>query len=379
MPRPRSRGIGGYLAGGLVLAVLCGLAAGGGLILLSLAQSSTTLGAPSPTLDPIQRTGLSIYLTIRAAGLDSPAGNPSTHLDFDVTQGESASSVVERLQAAGLVSDGELLRSYLRYRGMDTGIQAGSYQLDGGMSLRELAQTLQSGRAASNSVTIPEGWRMEQIAALVSSRAGFTAEQFLAAARVPPSGVSFADQLPSLPSLEGFLFPDTYDLAPSTTATDLVNQMLANFDKRVDAATRSGFASHGLSLYQAVTLASMVEREAVVADERPLIASVFLNRLALGMRLESDPTVQYALGLQADGIWWKAPLTAEDLASNSPYNTYIQLGLPPGPIANPGLASMQAVASPADTAYFYFRALCDGSHRHAFATTYEQHVGNACP
>lgn len=368
-----------YLITLLALAVVCGLAAGGGLIILSLPQSASTLGVPSATLDPIQRTALSAFLSIRSNSLDAPAGNPAVRLTFQVAAGESAASVIERMQAAGLVSDSLLFRSYLRYRGLDTGIQAGEYQLAGTMSIRQLAQVLQSAHAASGRVTIPEGLRLEQIAALVSAQAGFSTADFLAAAHVRPTGFSFAGELPEPPSVEGFLFPDTYDIAAKTTAAEMVDMMLADFDKRVDSAIRDGFARHGLSLYQAVTLASIVEREAVVAEERPTIASVFLNRLAQGMNLESDPTVQYALGRQPDGNWWKAPLSAEDLGLPSAYNTYANAGLPPGPIANPGLASLRAVAFPADTPYLFFRALCDGSHRHAFATTYEQHLNNACP
>jgi UPF0755 protein len=131
-------------------------------------------------------------------------------------------------------------------------------------------------------------------------------------------------------------------------------------------------------LVEAVTLASIVEREAVVPEERPLIAAVFLNRLRIGMKLEADPTVQYALGRQPNGNWWKRSLTHSDLETPSTYNTYAQDGLPPGPIANPGLASLQAVAFPEKTSFLYFRARCDGSGRHAFAETYEQHLENSC-
>lgn len=368
-----------YLVTLLGLAVVCGLAAGAGLIVLTLPQSALALGEASPGLDPIQRTVLSVFLSIRSRALDAPAGDPTARLTFEVAQGESAASVIERLQSAKIVSDGILFRSYLRYRGLDTGVQAGVYQLDGTMSMRKLAQVLQSAHAAAGRVTIPEGLRKEQIAALVSAQASFSSEEFLAAVHVRPAGFSFAGELPDPASVEGFLFPDTYDIAAKTTAAEMVESMLANFEKRVDPATRDGFASHGLSLYRAVTLASIVEREAVVADERPMIASVFLNRLAQGMKLESDPTVQYALGRQVDGNWWKAPLSAEDLTLASAFNTYANPGLPPGPIANPGLASLDAVAFPADTPYLYFRALCDGSHRHAFAATYEQHLNNACP
>ncbi len=378
MPKQRNA-VWRYLITLLALAVVCGLATGGGLIVLSLPQSASTLGEPSAALDPIQRTVLSLYLSLRSGSLDAPAGDPAARLTFEVAAGESAASAIERMQAAGLVSDGVLFRSYLRYRGLDTGIQPGEYQLDGTMSIRQLAQVLQSAHAAAGRVMIPEGLRMEQIAALVTAQASFSTAEFLAAAHVRPAGHSFAGELPEPPSVEGFLFPDTYDIAAKTTAAEMVDTMLADFDKRVDPEIRDSFARRGLSLYQAVTLASIVEREAVVAEERPTIASVFLNRLAQGMKLESDPTVQYALGRQLDGNWWKAPLSAEDLSLASAFNTYANPGLPPGPIANPGLASLRAVAFPADTPYLYFRALCDGSHRHAFAATYEQHLSNACP
>ncbi len=154
--------------------------------------------------------------------------------------------------------------------------------------------------------------------------------------------------------------------------------MLDNFEIKVTPELRAGFERQGLSLYAAVTLASIVEREAVVPEEQPLIASVFINRLRMGMKLEADPTVQYVLGLQGEG-WWKAPLSLADLEIDTPFNTYRYPGLPPTPIANPGLAAIRAVAFPAESTYLYFRAMCDGSGRHAFAETFEQHLLNACP
>ena len=155
--------------------------------------------------------------------------------------------------------------------------------------------------------------------------------------------------------------------------------MLEGFARRVDAETRQAFDQRGLSLLSAVTLASIVEREAALAEERPLIASVFLNRLAMGMKLQADPTVQHAMGLQPDGSWWKSPLTATDLGTDSPYNTYVYAGLPPAPIANPGLASLRAVAFPAATPYYYFRTACDSTGAHLFAETFEEHLHNGCP
>ncbi len=154
--------------------------------------------------------------------------------------------------------------------------------------------------------------------------------------------------------------------------------MVDEFNEQV-IPLESAFERQGLDLREAVILASIVEKEAVLAEEQPMIASVFLNRLELGMRLESDPTVQYAIGYTTDQqTWWKNPLTGVDLQFDSPYNTYLYAGLPPGPIGNPGLSALRAVAFPAQTGYLYFRAACDGSGRHSFAQTFEEHLANGC-
>ncbi|MEW6568932.1 MAG: endolytic transglycosylase MltG [Chloroflexota bacterium] len=365
----------------LMLAVLCGLLLGAVFILFSLpAEVEARFGPPSPSLSPVQQMLLGAYLLARAAALDQPAGSTPGLVEIEVAEGETAGEVIARLRASGIINDAFLLRAYLRYRGLDVGIEAGRYRLSGEMTVRGLAEALQTARPLEIQLTVVEGWRLEQIAAAMPSSGLETSSQdFLAAARSRPDGYSFTPFLPDPPSLEGFLFPDTYHLRPEASAGDLVRAMLDNFERRVGDDFRQRFDQHGLTLYQAVILASIVEREAAVAEERPLIASVFLNRLAVGMHLDADPTVQYALGLQPDGIWWKSPLSSIDLEIDSPYNTYRYPGLPPTPIANPGLASLQAVAFPAESPYYYFRALCDSSGRHAFAVTFEEHLQNACP
>jgi UPF0755 protein len=186
--------------------------------------------------------------------------------------------------------------------------------------------------------------------------------------------------VPAGVSLEGFLFPDTYQLRPDATASDLVGRMLITFDERVTPEMRQQAAAQGFTLYEVLTLASIVEREAAVIEERPQIASVYLNRLSIDMMLQADPTVQYAQGYDpTTGEWWNRGLTQADYTSvDSPYNTYLYAGLPPGPIANPSLSSIQAVLNPADTPYIFFRAACDGSGRHNFAITFEEHLANAC-
>jgi UPF0755 protein len=379
MPTDR-RSPGCTCIGLLAVSVACGLLAGAALIGLTLTDSASALGPPDPSLDPIQRGLLSTYLILRREALDLPAGDARPPIDLEILPGESASAILQRLQEQGIVSEALLLRAYLRYLGADRTIQAGHYALSGGMTPRELAQALQHASAPAIVFTVPEGWRSEQIAeALAAAQAPFSPQQFLEASQAGSLPPALTAELPDPARLEGFLFPDTYHLTQESQPADLVRSMLETFDRRVGAEMRNAYAGQGLSLYQAVTLASIVEREAIVTDERPLIASVFLNRLELAIKLDADPTVQYALGLQPDGAWWKTALSLEDLQFDSPYNTYVYAGLPPGPIANPGLASLRAVAFPQPSPYLYFRAACDGSGRHTFAETFDQHLLNACP
>jgi UPF0755 protein len=304
---------------------------------------------------------------------------------FSVQPGESAGVVAGRLADLGVVSDAELLRLYMRYHALDSQIEAGDFSLHAGMTIPEIAQALGDASAREASVTIPEGWRLEQVADYLENRTDlpFGRAEFLAltlqAGRVP-GNYTFLGDLPPGASFEGFLFPDTYRLSKQATAEELVSKMLVNFELKITPDLRAAIAQRGLTLYQAVSLASIVEREAVVADEQPAIAGVFLNRQAIGMKLDADPTVQYALGYSAEqGNWWKRDLTLADLAFDSPYNTYLYAGLPPGPIASPGLDAIRAVINAEAHDYLYFRAACDGSGRHVFAYTLEEQVANACP
>ncbi len=197
------------------------------------------------------------------------------------------------------------------------------------------------------------------------------------AARSPGGNYDF---LPSGATAEGFLFPGEYVLPRDMRAGQLVAFLVNNAALALTPEMRAGFSRQGLDVYQAVTLASIIQREAVLMEEQPIIASVFFNRFAVGMNLETDPTIQYALGFNpATDSWWKSPLSLGDLQNPSPYNTYLNPGLPPGPICNPSLGALQAVAYPAQTPYYFFRARCDGSRTHAFSETYEQHLQNACP
>ena len=336
-------------------------------------------GPPSPTLSGWQRFSYALRLLWNAGNLTGTRGDPyAPEQVFVIAPGESVVSIAERLQAADLIRDATTFRDYLIWTGLDTSVLAGTYRLNAGQTGVEIAQALQNPAPADAVLVVLPGWRMEEIAAtLATSGLEVAGADFLAAASAPASSPDF---LPSGATAEGFLYPDRYTLPRTTTAMQLVAVLLSDFSIHLTPDLRDGFSRHNLTVYEAVTLASIIEREAVMEEEMPTIASVFYNRLAIGMKLESDPTVQYALRYNSvQGTWWTNPLSSGDLQFDSPFNTYVYKGLPPAPISNPGLAALQAVAYPAQTPYYFFRARCDGSGRHNFAETFEQHQGNACP
>ncbi len=334
---------------------------------------------PSPSLSD---AALAVYLRVNEEKLAQPAGTDRAPVLFTVEPGESVASVARRLQEAHLITDAELFRRYLRYRRLDIGVQAGQFKLSPSMTMMEIAQRLQRGQAPGVLVTVPEGWRAGQIADMLERTGIIDGDAFLrlvdagAAVASTLGNYAFLADLPADASLEGYLFPDTYELPEQPKPEDLLQRMLENFDQKVAPLLASMPHPDGLDDHQVLTLASIVEREAVVPGERPLIAGVYLNRLRQGMRLEADPTVQYAMGYQpATGQWWKTPVTLEEYAAvNSPYNTYLHPGLPPGPIGNPGMDSIRAVLQPEESEYLYFVARGDGSH--VFARTFQEHLQN---
>jgi len=327
---------------------------------------------------------LGFYIDSKSEELAQPAGADDTPIIFTVEPGESVARIAGDLKAQGLINDHELFRRYVQYKGLDAGIQAGTYTLNKTMTIPEIARTLQRAEAQEQQVTIPEGKRLEEVAVLVAEQTTIPADTFLQLAQTGwqgtdlPQNYSFLAEIPVTGTLEGLLFPDTYRLPLNATAYDLIDRMLENFERQVTPEIRQQFADHGLSFYEGITLAAIVEREAVIDAERPPIAGVFHNRLRDGWPLASCPTVQYALGYRPDEeSWWKRQLYFVDLEVDSPYNTYRNQGLPPAPIASPGLLSIQAAANPAETDYYFFMVDCtknDGSH--FFARTEAEHLRN---
>jgi UPF0755 protein len=308
---------------------------------------------------------------------------------IQIEEEDDTGSVADKLSEAELINLGFYFETRMRFS--DVQLQPGVYTLRRGMSVPEIIDviTIESvatgdeievsgGDAEVIEVTLIEGQRAEQFAEAIEE-AGYEngAEVFMSALDNPSVRArwEFLDDVPADASLEGFLFPDTYTFTTDYTGEDMVNAMLLNFDAKVTEQTRSAWREQGLTVYEAVIIASIVEREAAVTEERPVIAAVYLNRVAEGMLLNADPTIQYAVG--TSGEWWPV-LTTSDLNMDSPYNSYMYEGLPPGPIANPGVASLQAVGQPADVEYLYFFAKQDGSGEHVFATTYQEHQQNVC-
>lgn len=362
----------------LLLLVIAIISVGGYFLIVHSVRAE--FGPPSTNLSLTQRIIFPMELFINRRALTQPQSLIGAEQRFAISEGESVSMICIRLEKAGLIPDAELMRMYLIYTGLDRVLKSGQFSLSPVMSPVQIAAALLDASLKDAVITILPGWRIEEVAANVAvSGLAVTADQFVTAAYSPSPAHLGILPVSEGSSLEGFLFPGTYVLPRDSSLDDLLVMILTSFSQQVDTTLLDGFERQGLSLTDAVNLASIVEREAVVAEEKPLIASVFMNRLTIGMRLETDPTVQYALGFnQETGSWWKSPLYIADLAIASPYNTYQNHGLPPGPISNPDLGSLRAVAFPAETPYYFFRAACDGSGRHNFAITFEEHLNNSC-
>lgn len=341
------------------------------------ARASLLFGPPASQLSISNRIEYSTRLLSYGNELTTPLNTSGTEQQFQIEQGESVSSIANRLEVSGFISNAQAFYDYAVYTGIDLTIQAGVFNISPAQSIIDIAKALQKFPPADATLVILPGWRMEEIAAsLPTSGLEITPEAFLSAANTPPQVLAFA----SPTTMEGFFYPDTYVLPRDTTVEQMLDAIARNFTVHLTADMQTAFTNQGLSVLQAVTLASIVEREAVHIEEAPYIASVYLNRLTIGMKLDADPTVQYALGYQADAAtWWKNPLSLDDLTISSPFNTYQTLGLPPSPISNPSIEALNAVAFPASSSYYYFRAACDGSGYHVYSMTLEEQIANACP
>ena len=268
----------------------------------------------------------------------------------------------DSLHRAGIVGSTRLFRMYASLRGHDRRIRAGTYVMSRGMSWPAVVNALTQGTGLIRTVTIPEGYAIADIAPLLARTLGVEEDSVLAATR--DSTMRERLDVPT-PTLEGYLFPDTYSFPDGTTGRAAVETMVRRFEQVWQPEWNEKLERMALSRHDIITLASIVEKEAKLPAERAVIAAVYLNRLRIGMRLQADPTVQYALGRHASRLFYK------DLRVESPYNTYEHAGLPPGPIASPGRASIAASVDPAAVPYRYFVAHPDGHHE--FHVDYRSH------
>ncbi|MGL4621435.1 endolytic transglycosylase MltG [Chroococcidiopsis sp.] len=295
----------------------------------------------------------------------------ATQVQFRVHPGTASQQIGKQLEAEGLIRSSQawnLWARWLHWRNSNGGFQAGTYQISPSQSLEEVANKIWHGQVVQQSFTIPEGWSLRQMAAYFEQQGYFPASEFLnAASQIKRDRFSW---LPAdIPHLEGYLYPDTYKIGSgSVTPTQVVNQMLQRFEQVALPLYEQGKDRTDFDLKQWVTLASIVEKEAVIPQERSRIAGVFVKRLQKGYTLGSDPTVEYALNLRQTA---DQPLTYAQVNTPSPYNTYRNPGLPPTPIASPGIASLKAALDPESTSYLYFVARYDGSH--VFSRTLAEH------
>ena len=346
------------------------------LVVVLVGQGQTAMGdgiiAMVGDRDTLLRQGpIRALVAARVGPATDLAADPNgTARDFEVRRGDTAAVVAHRLE------DQDLVRWYLAFLvvvyddGKEDQLQAGLHRLSASMTPREIAQELtKKGQEQQVTLRLIEGWRLTEIAAAVHKTfPTISAEQFLATAvagkRDAPALVGLDPATP----LEGFLYPDTYFFKPDATAETILTTLLDTFEARAGVTLRTAAARQKATLYDLVKLASIVEREARDRKESPTIAGVYANRLRLGMKLDADPTIQYAIGE------WRELLLV-DLELDSPYNTYKVAGLPPTPIASPGLAALEAAADPEQHDYLFFVA-DPATGRHLFARTIEEQEAN---
>ena len=286
----------------------------------------------------------------------------------DIPTGSSTRAIGERLVAGGVIRDQLTYRLSLALSGQARSLKAGEYKFDRPMSPADVIGKIAKGDVYVIMATFPEGLTIAEMASIAEMHRLGSAPAFREAASNP---APIHDVDPFARSLEGYLFPETYRVSRHTDAATLVGLMVKGFEHVLTPELRASAEAHGLSIHQLVTLASLVEKETARPEERPLVAAVYLNRFRIGMALQCDPTVIYAM--QREGKY-AGNLRREDLAFDSPYNTYRYAGLPPGPIASPGKASLEATAHPANVEYLYFVSRNDGSHE--FAQTLAEHNRN---
>jgi len=305
--------------------------------------------------------GVRTYL-LAPPGL-GPAAASTVRTTIYIEPGTRVQQIAEQLREEGVITSTWAFLALAYLQGSLKRLHAGEYEFSPGMSLREILRKLETGKVVTHQITIPEGFTADDIAALLASERLVDAERFRLLALDPE--VARRLGVPA-DTLEGYLFPNTYRRTRRMGEEEILRVMVSRFRQALPPDFEGRAARLDLSLHEVVTLASLIEKEAQIDAERPLVSAVFHNRLRRSMPLQSDPTAVYGLPIL------RRRITVEDLQRKTPYNTYLIPGLPPGPIANPGLASLLAAINPGRVGYLYFVAKNDGTHH--FSRTLEQHV-----
>jgi len=366
-PPPKQRTMAGPLVFTLVVLGLAVIAIGQGQaivgdVVVSIVEDRDTLLRQSP---------IRAIVAGRVGPATDLAADPTAESrTFVVADGETAGVIAARLEDEGFVRSKLAFLVVVYEEGVEGILNAGEHRLSPAMTPREIAVALsEKVEERQTTLRVIEGWRLTEIAAEVEKVfPHISAKAFEEAAVVGTRLSPILEGLEPATSLEGFLFPDTYFFLPEAGAEEIIDRLLATFEERAGDRLRAAAEARGTTVYDLVKLASLVEREARARDESATIAGVYANRLSIGMKLDADPTIQYAIGE------WR-PLLLVDLEIDSPYNTYRVAGLPPTPICNPGLAALEGAAEPEDHEFLFFVAN-EQTGRHLFAKTLEEHEAN---
>jgi len=326
--------------------------------------------ATAPSAVP--RTGIS---------LAQPTGGGQAVV-ITVKKGDSAGAIGDRLESAHVIDNAASFQRLAKIAGAEKGLAAGDYEFLPDTSILDALTRIKQGLTAVRLVVVPEGLRLEEVANVLEKQGVVRAADFMTAAQTFVAGPGVDPNLlasrPAGFTMEGYLYPATYSFPRNASANDVVLAMVKAMSDRFTPALQADARASGLTIQQVLTLASIIQREAVYPADKPVMASVYLNRMKQGMPLQADPTVQYAIGSVGGNPqkfgYWKRDLTQDDLKLTSPYNTYVKQGLPPGPIAAPDIDSIIAVLHPAQTSYLYFASKPDGTT--VYATTFEEHQRN---
>jgi UPF0755 protein len=316
-----------------------------------------------PSRSRVRRRLIAVGLAAAVASGGCSGSSRGGSVRVTIPPGSNFSVAIDSLSRAGVVSSPRVFRLYASARGRDRDLKAGTYVFRQGASWNEVLDALTRGKGLVHTVTIPEGFSLASIASLLGRALSVPPESIVVAAS--DSALRRRLDVPT-PTLEGYLFPDTYTFAEGTSPEEAVRMLVSTFEKVWKPEWDGRLQALAMSRHDIMTLASIIEKEARLAEERPVISAVYHNRLKIGMLLQADPTVQYALGKHVDRVLFK------DLEVDSRYNTYKHTGLPPGPIASPGAASIEAALYPATVPYLYFVAHPDGHHE--FRQTFSEHT-----